>query len=233
MTELKGKSILVVGASGVLGSLITTQLIEAGASVMACASSIESAERIPKAANPRLLLNLEDPESIRVLIEYLKDSDAPIDGIVIASGVVAFGSAADLQPAVVGRLFRINTLGPIELITGLAAQLKFSAQAGNDPFVLSISGVVAETPMPQLAAYSSAKSALAAFSQALRKEWRRDGVRVIDARPSHTETGLASRAIAGVAPAFPKGMEPSHVATRIVTAIVNDEVELPAAAFTS
>ena len=47
MTELKGKNILVLGASGVLGSIIATQLASQGATVMATSSSIESAERVP------------------------------------------------------------------------------------------------------------------------------------------------------------------------------------------
>jgi N-carbamoyl-L-amino-acid hydrolase len=45
------------------------------------------------------------------------------------------------------------------------------------------------------------------------------------------ETGLAGRAIGGVAPAFPQGMSADQVADRIVTAIVEDEKDLPSTAF--
>jgi cyclic-di-GMP-binding biofilm dispersal mediator protein len=109
--------------------------------------------------------------------------------------------------------------------------LKISAAAGNDPFIVNISGVVAESPMAGLAAYSSSKAALYAFGQAISRELRRDGIRVIDARPGHTETGLAGRAIAGVAPTFPQGMSIDQVADRIVKAIAEDEKDLPSSAF--
>ena len=54
---------------------------------------------------------------------------------------------------------------------------------------------------------------------------------ILAARPGHTETGLAGRAIAGESPKFPEGMTAQHVATRIITAIEQDEKELPASEF--
>ncbi len=44
MSELKARNILVLGASGVLGSNIATKLAQAGATVMATSSTLESAE---------------------------------------------------------------------------------------------------------------------------------------------------------------------------------------------
>lgn len=231
MSDLKSKNILVMGASGVLGSTITTKIASLGATVMATSSSLESAERVPHAGNPRLLLDLTNAESIQVLVNYLLESGAKIDGIVNATGVVAFGNFSELDAETLKKLFAVNAIGPIALIQGLLPALKTSAAEGNAPFIVNISGVVAESPMAGLAAYSSSKAALYAFSQAVSRELRRDGIRVIDARPGHTETGLAGRAIAGVAPNFPQGMTADHVAERIVKAIVEDEKDLPSSSF--
>ena len=85
--------------------------------------------------------------------------------------------------------------------------------------------------MPGMAAYSSSKIAIHGFLTALAKEWRREGVRVISARPGHTETGLATRAIAGTAPNFPAGMTAEHVVDRLIAAIEGDEKDLPASEF--
>ena len=65
----------------------------------------------------------------------------------------------------------------------------------------------------------------------LRTEARRSRVRVVDARPPHTETGLAGRPIAGTAPRLPQGLVPQAVADRILRAIVDDELDLPSTAF--
>jgi short-subunit dehydrogenase len=231
MDKLRGKVVLVLGGSGALGSLITSALVANGAQVMATTTSNNKGDLIPSAASPRLLLDLERADSVQVLVNYLIQSGAQIDGIVNATGVVAFGSAADLTAETIARLSAVNLTGPMSLIAGLLPALKISAKTGNEPFIVNISGVVAESPVAGLAAYSATKAGLWAFDQAFAREVRKDGIRVIDARPGHTETGLASRAIAGVAPSFPTGMNPATVATRIVDAILNSETDLPSSAF--
>jgi short-subunit dehydrogenase len=231
MDDLRGKNILVVGASGALGSAITTGLLSHGAQVMATTSSNDRAELIPSGASPRLLLDLSKPESIEVLVNYLVQSDAQIDGIVNAAGLVAFGGVSELDIDTVTRLTSVNFAGPVTLISGLISSLRKSASAGREPFIVNISGVVAESPMANLAAYSATKAGLWAFDQAIARELRKDGIRVIDARPGHTETGLANRAIAGTAPAFPAGMTTEFVANRIVSAITSNETDLPSTSF--
>ena len=228
--ELTGKKILVVGASGALGSELTRQLRAQGAEVMGTASSNESAAHIPAVAEVRLLLDLTEPESITTLTEYLV-ATGHLDGIINAAGVVAFGPVSELGADTIGKLTKINAAGPMQLLAQLHPALKASSEAGNEPFVVNITGVVAESPMPGLAAYSGSKTAIHGFLQGLTREWRRDGIRVLSACPGHTETGLATRAIQGEAPKFPAGFSTEHVASRIVTAIVNDEKELPSTAF--
>jgi short-subunit dehydrogenase len=63
------------------------------------------------------------------------------------------------------------------------------------------------------------------------RELRRQQIDVIDARPPHTETGLADRPLAGVAPKLPTGLDPDTVAARIVSAIKDGERDLPVESF--
>jgi len=58
--------------------------------------------------------------------------------------------------------------------------------------VVNISGVIAERNLPGMAVYGASKAEVRAFDEPLAREARRAKVRVIDARPPHTETGLAS-----------------------------------------
>lgn len=228
--NLSGKRFLVIGGSGVLGGELVKLLHSKGVSVLATATSNDSAAKVPAVAEVRLLLDYQNPDSVTTLTEYLKGS-TQIDGIINASGVVAFGPASDLSLETIKRLTEINFSGPVQLLSQLHPMLAASAAAGNEPVVVNITGVVAESPLPNLAAYSASKTAIAGFLEALKREWRRDGIRVISANPGHTETGLATRAIQGVAPSFPQGMTPEHVAARIVSAIETDEKELASQAF--
>ncbi|MFM1994256.1 MAG: hypothetical protein RL537_945 [Actinomycetota bacterium] len=224
--DISGKTFLVCGASGALGAEIVRQLREKGASVLGTASNNDSAARIPAGVDVRLLLDYTKPESIKTLTDYLNAS-ADLDGIVNASGVVAFGEAVDTPPEIVGKLFSINAVGPIQLLSALAPLLAKKESS----VVVNLTGVVAETALPSLASYSASKFAINGFLQAAAREWRRAGTTVISARPGHTETGLADRAIFGTAPKFPQGKTATEVAVRIISAIETDEKDLPASSF--
>lgn len=229
--SVNGQHILVVGANGALGSAISRRLSAAGATVDGTARSTETANRLPDGLTQRLLVDVGDPQSVRTLTDYLLATDDPLDGVVIASGLVAFGTAAETPPDVADRLMQVNHLGPAALISQLLPKLSASAAANRTPFIASIPGVVAEKAFPGMSAYIASKSAHSAWLRALRLELRRPPVRVIEARPGHTETGLAGRAIFGTAPNFPTGMTADHVAEVIVAAIDGDATEVPSTAF--
>lgn len=226
-----GKSVLVVGASGVFGSEFSSQLMAAGAIVAGTAKNAESSQRLRADLTARLLVDLELPSSISALTSYLNSLPTPIDGVILASGLVAFGSAFETPSEITNRLMQVNALGQIQLIRELLPKLQESAEAGRSPFVLSLSGVISEKPMAGLASYSASKTALYGYSLAAAKEFRKLGISWVDARPGHTETGLAGRAIYGSAPNFGKGLEPEVVVERILRGIQNSETDFPSSSF--
>ncbi|MBF4636067.1 SDR family NAD(P)-dependent oxidoreductase [Agreia pratensis] len=228
MTELRGKRILVVGATGGLGSRIARRLSEAGAVLALSARDVDRLDALDLAAET-IPADLHR-ESAAVVAEAERRLGG-LDAVVIASGVVAFGPASELEPETVADLFAVNAASPIELITAALPALSRSAEEGREPVVVTISGIVAEAPTAGLAAYSASKAALAAFMVAAGRENRRVGIRLLDARPGHTETGLVTRAIAGTAPAFPAGHDADHVAGVIVGAIASGARDLPSSAF--
>ena len=219
---MHGKTILIVGARSVIAQALAKHLSDAGASLILTTSgySVDSsvAARVEQ-------LDLSKRESIASFLERMRG--VRIDGVVVAAGVVAFGSLESTPMAINNHLMQINASGPIELVTGLVENLKL----GEDPFVVTLSGKIAEIPTAGMAAYSASKAALYAFSVAAARELRRSGIRWIDARPGHTETGLAGRSIHGDAPAFGVGLNPEDVAKRIMQAIESGEKDLPSSAF--
>ena len=218
MPALVNKTVLVIGYTGGLGSQITQQLQLAGATVLGASTS---------------QFDLNSEQSIEQFCAAVNSSNTTIDGIVLACGLVAFGAISETPIEITSRLIQVNFLGQTSLIQKLLGKLNDSAAAGNEPFIVSISGVIAENPMAGLAAYSASKTAIHGYAQAAARELRKSGISWIDCRPGHTETGLASRAIFGKAPAFGTGLIPELVAKRIVDAIVNDEKDLPSSSFRS
>ncbi len=218
--DLNGAVVAVVGATGGLGREIVTTLAVRGATVVRCNRS--------GGPDSDLAIDLRDSRAGDLLVEHVTATHGRLDGVVIAAGIVAFGDLVDTDDVVIEELFLTNTMGPMWLAKRVAPALQ--ATSG---FFVNVSGVVAEAPMPGMAAYSASKAAAAAATEAIRREFRRMKVSVIDARPPHTETGLATRPIHGEAPKMPVGLEPATVAERIVTAIEQGDSAVASTDFTA
>lgn len=224
MPNLSGASVVVLGASGGLGSRIASLVSERGASVTLAG---RDRERLVAVGVPGTMIavDLRLPESAGVVLDAAIAANGSVDVVVNATGVVAFGAVEDLEVDVLEELFLTNAFIPVFVARAALACL---SEGG---MLVNISGVIAEQNLPGMAAYGASKAALHSFSDALAREARRNKIKVLDARPGHTETGLAQRAIAGVAPAFPQGLDPHHVASVIVDAIEADTKDLPSTAF--
>ena len=223
--SLGGASIVVTGATGGIGRQIANQLAQRSARLTLTARDAAAIGALGIDAAV-IAADLRDATSGNVIVEAALAAHGRLDGIVNAAGIVAFGSLLETDDVVIEDLFLTNVLGPLWLIR---AALPALTEAHG--FVANISAVVAEQPLPGMVAYAASKAALTAASRALTRELRAAGITVTDARPPHTETGLATRPIAGVSPRLPQGLEPDAVARRIIAAIEAGEREVPAEGF--
>ncbi|MGB3736359.1 MAG: SDR family NAD(P)-dependent oxidoreductase [Ilumatobacter sp.] len=214
--DLTGAIVAVVGATGGLGTPIVETLRSRGATVI----------RAGRSDGVDVTVDLRDSRSGADLATFAVEQHGRLDGVVVAAGIVAFGDLSGTDDVVVEELFLTNSMGPIWLAARVEAALADSAG-----FFVNVSGVVAETPMPGMVAYSASKAAAAAAMTAVAKEWRRKKITVTDVRPPHTETGLATRPLAGTAPEMPDGLAPAAVAERIVAAIEGGEREVAGSDF--
>lgn len=225
--DLSGARTLVLGGSGVLGSRIAGELRSRGGKVMLAGR--DRARLQERAAElgadvPSVQFDLRQPHHADHVVTTAIGSLGGLDGVVNAAGVVAFGPLDELDDTALDELVATDLVGPLRVIRTAAPYLEGG-------FVVNITGVVADQPMAGLVAYSAVKAGLSAATQALGRELRRRGIQVLDARPPHTETGLAGRPISGTAPAMPVGLDPLIVARVIVDGIASGARELPAEAF--
>lgn len=207
--DISGKLFLVTGATGGLGSRIAAD-IEARGGYALRTSGGEC--------------DISVAEDRKVITQLVVDHGG-VDGVVFASGVVGFGMHASLAGGSVQRLIDVNVAGPLELTNELLPHVH---DGGS---IVFITGAVVDFTTIGMAAYTAAKAGLSAACPVLRRELRSRKINVIDARPPHTETGLATRAVYGEAPKMKQGLEPEVVAKRIVLAIENDETELAPVVF--
>ena len=214
------KVALIAGGTGGLGRALTTELRSRGCLVV-------TVSRTQTTDPTHLVADLRSPESATAVVNDVIAKHGALNIVINAMGVVAFGEISTTSVDTIEEVFLTNTFGHFFLMQAALNHV----QQGS--VLVGISGVIAEQNLPGMSVYGASKAAVRSFDEALAREARKAGVRVIDTRPPHTETDLASRAVAGTAPKFPVGLDPTAVAQRIVQAIADGETDLPSTAFTN
>ena len=212
------KVAVIAGGTGGLGTALRSELEARGCVVVTIA-------RAQTDEFSHISADLRSPEAATEAIADVVARHGAVDIVINAMGVVAFGPINTTSVDTIEELFLTNTFGHIFLMQAALQNMKTGS------VLVGISGVIAEQNLPGMSVYGASKAATRSFNEALSREARRSGVRVIDARPPHTETGLATRAIAGTPPKFPTGLDPVQVARRFVQAIADGETDAPSGTF--
>lgn len=209
--------VLVVGATGALGGAIAADLAGRGARL---ALHGRDARRLRErhdelAALAAIPADLTVAGAAERVVAEAADALGGLDAMVCAIGAVAFGPVRELGDDVLDALVTLNLLAPARLVRAAAARMERGAT------IVNISAIVAEMPTAGMAAYSASKAALTAFDRAAARELRREGIRLVDVRPPHLDTGLETRPIAGSAPRLGAGAPAADWARRIGDAILD------------
>ncbi|MUN64841.1 SDR family NAD(P)-dependent oxidoreductase [Kocuria sediminis] len=199
--DLNDARILVVGATGVLGQRLCERLSEHTGNIVVTGRSSADAEQLRDRLGARAAhaLDLVDHDAAAAVVRTAAEELGGFDAVVVATGVAAFGPAAEEDEAVVEELFEVNALGPMAVVR---AALPHLVDGGA---VAVLTGVVAELPLAGMGAYAASKAAMASWLGSLRRELRSRRIAVVDARLPHMDTGLVDRALAGLPPALPPG----------------------------
>lgn len=225
-----GSSVLIVGATGGLGSEFARQLSARGAQLTLTSRSQHRLSAL-KVAGAGVVGDITDHGTAESFVQTALNTCGRLDGIIYAAGAVAFGPISGHTDEVLDELWEVNARGWMSVVRAGIPPLAASAERGGSPFVVSLSGVVAEQPTAGMAAYSSVKAALHSFGVAAGRELRRQGILAVDARPGHTETQLSQHPLVGDAPSFPPGLPPEHVVSKILSSLEIGARDLPSSLF--
>lgn len=115
MTSLRGLSVLVSGATGGIGAPISRRLALEGAQLTLLGRDIKRLEALDLDASLEAG-DLREPETAVRAAAAAVAAHGRLDGLVVASGVVAFGPVGDLPDQALVDLFLVNTLAPVRLL---------------------------------------------------------------------------------------------------------------------
>ncbi len=170
--DIKGKRVLVIGGSGVLGGALVRGYAQAGARIAFTSTTQEKADRIASEIQSEcnsecigLKMNAQSPDSVRSACEILLKQWSGLDVMVNAAGgnspkatVTPEGSFFNLDPAAFEDVLRLNYLGggviPLQVFGEAMVHQKSPVS------IIHISSMSALLPLTRVVAYSSAKAAI-------------------------------------------------------------------------
>lgn len=193
----EAKVAIVTGGSRGLGLELSRELAAQGAKVVMVA---RDPEEIRRAINDDSFAGAEvvgipadvsDPNAAREVIEQTKARFGSIDLIVNNAGIIQSGPLANMQLSDFQDSLGVHLWGPLYL--SLAAMPTFVEKGAGR--IVNISSIGGKIAVPHLLPYTAGKFALAGFSQGLRAEVARYGVKVTTVFPGLMRTGSPPNAL--------------------------------------
>lgn len=229
--ELRGKRILVTGASSGIGRALAEEAARAGMRVVLAARSAEKVREIAgelTAAGGQAVAVPADvtlPADRERLLAAVVERLGGLDVLVNNAGIGTQGLFTDSTEERLRQVMEVNFFAPAELIR-LAIPILCQ---GQQPAVVNVASMTARRPMPNWSEYSASKAALAGLSEALRAEFVRFGIDLLLACPGMTNTRLVENLLHNngkMVINFHKGMPPARVAGKILRALGRNRREI-------
>ncbi|HET8941584.1 MAG TPA: SDR family NAD(P)-dependent oxidoreductase [Rudaea sp.] len=189
---LDGRVALITGASSGIGAATARVLAAAGATVAITARRTqrldELSAELKKTGTDVLTIaaDLVREEENRRIVAETQAHFSRLDILVNNAGVMHLAPVDAADAADWRRMLELNVLG---LMISSQAALPGMRQRG-DGHIVNISSTAGRISNPNAAGYSASKFGVVAFSEALRREVCKDGIRVSVIEPGVVETEL-------------------------------------------
>jgi short-subunit dehydrogenase len=229
--KVQDKIVIVTGASSGIGLAIAKLLTDRGAKVALVSRSREKLERLSEQLQGSFAVpaDMTKPAEIRNMVEQVRNHFGRIDILVNCAGLGYDAPVEKTNIDTFHRIFELDVVGPLIAMQNVIPIMR---ERGGG-MIVNISSGTALMHLPNMAAYSSLKSALAGISLTAREELKGDKIIVSVAYPYSTLTDFEKNTIKepdvdygeeGGAPFPPDTAE--YVAQKVLEGIDTEDAEI-------
>jgi len=230
--ELRGRVVVITGASMGIGEAIASVFADRGASVVLLSRDATRAE----AARERIghtertlamACDVRNREEIDRVLGLTMHHFQRVDVWINNAGHGILDSVANIDMGACRDTFETNFFGSVEAMQAVIPVMK---QQGSGTIV-NISSVAGHLPLPFHAIYSATKFALNALGKGARIELKDSGVNVMTVCPGYVRTDFTANAIQGtelkqVRPAKVRGITAERVARAVLRGYLKEKREV-------
>ncbi len=178
MENLKGKNVLLVGATGGIGSKTAKLLAGGGAILFLAGRNVEKLNEVAAECNVEkeriFALDVTNADEVESLRQRYFNQLSTIDILVNAAGIGIIKNMDTLTNEDFLRSLNNNLYAPFLLLKAFLPAMK-EAKKG---LIINIPGVLGKVPMAGAAAYSASKYGLVGMMQSVREELKRTEIRI-------------------------------------------------------
>lgn len=193
--SLKGKTILITGASSGIGRACAEQCSKAGAVILAfgrdeerLAETINSLDGEGKAFS----VDLTNTDEVDKVMRELEDEGVKIDGVIHSAGISTTLPLRMITPDKIQPLFEVNVSSAIYLSKWVTRKKMVPENGSSIVFLSSVMGSVGEAGKTM---YSITKGAVLAASRSMAVELASKKIRVNCISPGVVETPMTDGAV--------------------------------------
>lgn len=195
ITDWRGKTAWLVGASTGIGAALAHALHAAGARVTVSARSADKLQAFVDEHPGSLALPVDvgDPDSLRAAARALVARQGGLDFVLFCAGTYSpmRAEAFDLTNAT--DQLRVNYLGALNLLDAVLPQLLAQCEQGRGGHLSLVSSVAGYRGLPKALAYGPSKAALINLAEVLYLDLQPKGLAVSVVNPGFVATPLTAQ----------------------------------------
>lgn len=192
-TRLNGRTILVTGAAGDIGSAVARFCVTQGADVLLTDLPSKGLDQLAEELDARsVAADLGDASEARCAVRELVEHAAP-DGLVTAAGMNTRTSLIDMSLEEWDKVQHVNLRGTFVVVQEVARAM---LEAGSDGSIVTVGSIGAWQPYPGLGHYEAAKAAVLALTRAWAMSLAPHQIRVNAVAPGVIDTSMTRTTLA-------------------------------------